>query len=104
MRERLVSDTVLCISSGLLKSGLGRFGIGQSAMLPGQYSKVIILVLGGISIADMRAVKLEEQKHAAGSTGASAEGRKRPSVIVGGTSLLTAENVMHAFTHGIDSI
>ena len=104
MRERLVSDTVLCISSGLLKSGLGRFGIGQSAMLPGQYRKVIIFVLGGISIAAMRAGKLEEQKHAAGSSGASAEGKKRPTVILGGTSLLTAENVVHALTHAVDPI
>ena len=101
MRECRVTDPVLCTSSGLLKSGLGRFGIGQTAMLPGQYSTVIILVLGGISIANMRAVKLEEQKHAAGLGDASAEGKKRPTVIVGGTSLLNAENGMHALTHAV---
>ncbi|CAL5220366.1 g2367 [Coccomyxa viridis] len=79
--------------SGLLKSGLGRLGIGQSAALPAQHSKIIILVLGGISMADVRAVRQEVLKHA--SSGGSPEPKRSPSVYVGGMHLLTAQDFMH---------
>lgn len=83
----------MCARSGLLKSGLGRLGIGQSAALPAQHSKIIIFVLGGISMADVRAVRQEVLKHA--SSGGSPEPKRSPSVYVGGMHLLTAQDFMH---------
>ena len=84
-----------CLSarSGLLKSGLGRLGIGQSAALPAQHSRIIIFMLGGISMADVRASRQEVLRHA--SEGTSAEPKMIPSVYVGGTHMLTARDLMH---------
>ncbi len=80
--------------SGLLKSGLGRLGIGQSAALPAQHSTIIIFVLGGISMADVRAVRQEVLNQA--SSGGPLEAKQAPAVYVGGTHLLTAQDFMHA--------
>lgn len=83
--------------SGLLQSGLGRLGIGQSMPIPGQHSTIIFFMLGGISMADVRAVRQEVLKHA--SRGVSLKTKRSPSVYVGGTHLLTAQTLMHALIH-----
>ena len=83
--------------SGLLQSGLGRLGIGQSMPLPGQHSTIIFFMLGGISMAEVRAVRQEVLKHASNSVPLKA--KRLPSVYVGGTHLLTAQTFMHALMH-----
>ena len=73
---------------GLLKSSLGRFGLGPrkpTAQLE-SYDVVWVFVVGGVSLADMRAVASQLQE-------AAAQGRPSPEILLGGTALLSPDDV-----------
>ena len=85
------SEGTLC--RGLLQSGLGRFGIGprKPAAQLGSFAKVLIFVVGGVSMADMRAVASQAQE-AAGDE--EQYGTTPPEILLGGTGLLSPDDVV----------
>ena len=88
---------LLCDCSGILKSGLGRLGIGQMPALPGTHDTIILFIVGGISMSELRAVKQAAQSF--GSSGARTSvtaQRQSPTLLVGSTLLLTASSLMDA--------
>ena len=91
--SRPVHELTACGCRGLLKSSLGRFGLGSrkpTAQLEA-YDSVWVYVVGGISLPDMRAVALQLQE-------AAAQGRPAPDIVLGGTALLTPDDVcLHLF-------
>ena len=88
-----------CDCSGILKSGLGRLGIGQMPALPGTHSIIILFVVGGISMGELRAVKQAAQSCGSSrvQTIATAQ-RQSPTLFFGSTLLLTASGLMDALT------
>ena len=66
---------------GLLQSGLGRFGLlAQKQPQPADYGTVLIFVIGGISLAELR-----EARQAI--DGSSSNGSSRTArIIMGGTN------------------
>ncbi|EIE22710.1 hypothetical protein COCSUDRAFT_42345 [Coccomyxa subellipsoidea C-169] len=74
---------------GLLKSGLGRFGLVQKQPQPGDHSTVIIFVVGGISVADLR-----EVRHVVAEKVTGQPGRASVKVLVGGTALMSPHDVV----------
>ncbi len=99
---------------GLLSSGLGRLGFGAAKARPADHPLVILFVIGGISIDEVRKVRLavREQEILVCQSGDAcmvALGQVRhtissfpgadgaPKVIVGGPSLLTPEDVLVHF-------
>ena len=74
---------LLWCGSGLLQSGLGRFGLVQKQPQPGDYATALVFVVGGVSLADLREVRLAVDGN---------NGNKR--VILGGTSLLSPHQVV----------
>lgn len=67
----------------LFKSGLGRFGLGQSKPAFGDQSVLIIFVLGGINTLEVREVM----------TAISESSRPDVELILGGTTLLTPDDM-----------
>lgn len=73
----------------LLTSGLGRFGIGaKKAPQPHNYSTVIIFVVGGISMAELRSMA----DHMA-DAGFDAGQPQRPRFMLGGTALVSPQDI-----------
>lgn len=65
---------------GLLKSGLGRFGL-QKQPHPADHSVVMLFVIGGVSMMELREVHEEvDSQHNRGG--------KCPQILTGGTVLL----------------
>ena len=69
----------------LLKSGLGRFGL-QKQPHPADSAVVIVFVVGGVSMLELREVQQEVDLH-------MSQGRKLPQLILGGTVLLRPRNL-----------
>ncbi|XP_062182504.1 sec1 family domain-containing protein MIP3-like [Phragmites australis] len=67
----------------LFKSGLGRFGLGQSKPSFGDQSVLIIFVLGGINTLEVREVM----------TAISESSRPDVELVLGGTTLLTPDDM-----------
>ncbi|XP_062197233.1 sec1 family domain-containing protein MIP3-like [Phragmites australis] len=67
----------------LFKSGLGRFGLGQSKPSFGDQSVLIVFVLGGINTLEVREVM----------TAISESNRPDVELILGGTTLLTPDDM-----------
>ena len=86
VRRRWLNQILRC--RGLLKSSLGRFGLGprKPKVQLEAYDSVWVYVVGGISLADMRAVAAQVQE-------ASAQGRPVPDIALGGTALLSPDDV-----------
>ncbi len=78
-----------CACRGLLKSGLGRFGLVQKQPQPGDHSTVIIFVVGGISVADLR-----EVRHVVAEKITGQPGRASVKVLVGGTALMSPHDIV----------
>ncbi|BDA45712.1 probable Sec1 family domain-containing protein 2 [Coccomyxa sp. Obi] len=75
---------------GLLKSGLGRFGLVQQKQpQPGDHNTIIIFVVGGISMADIR-----EVRHITHEMVSAQPGRVPVNVLLGGTSLMSPQHVI----------
>ena len=74
---------LVVICRGLLQSGLGRFGLVQKQPQPGDYATVIVFVVGGMSLADLREVRLAVDGN---------NGNRR--IMLGGTSLLSPHQVV----------
>ncbi|CAL8470707.1 g10249 [Coccomyxa elongata] len=75
---------------GLLKSGLGRFGLVQQKQpQPGDHNTIIIFVVGGISMADIR-----EVRHITHERVSAQPGRLPVKVFLGGTSLMSPQDVI----------
>lgn len=95
--------------AGLLKSGLGRFGL-QKQPQPGDYPLVVIFVVGGVSISEIHqvlacvdakavaAAAVQAGGNGGGEVGvgqeASGAGAPPPKVIVGGTALLQPRDIV----------
>lgn len=88
--------------AGLLKSGLGRFGL-QKQPQPGDYPLVVIFVVGGVSISEIHqvlaCVDAKTVAAAAAQAGGSGGGEagalpQAPKVIVGGTALLQPRDIV----------
>ena len=85
--------------AGLLKSGLGRFGL-QKQPQPGDYPLVIIFVVGGVSISEIHQVlaciDAKTVAAAAAQAGGSGGGEAGalPKVIIGGTALLQPRDIV----------
>jgi hypothetical protein len=68
---------------GLLQSGLGRFGlVNMKQPQPGDYATVLVFVVGGVSLADLR-----EARQTIDDTNGG-EGGRSTRILVGGTTLL----------------
>lgn len=80
---------------GLLKSGLGRFGLVQKQPQPGDHSTVIIFVVGGMSVADLREVRHVVEKKVSGLAG-----KASINVLVGGTALVSPQDIVEALLKG----
>lgn len=80
-----------CGGRGMLQSGLGRLGLGtrKAAAHLEQYDAVLVYVVGGISMADMRAFTAGCQAQEA-----TDQGRPAPEVLLGGTALLSPDDVV----------
>ncbi len=82
--------------SGLISAGLGRFGLGgfgggpQRPQAPWQCSAVLVFVVGGLSMAEVRQVKQEVEEAAAVAAGGEAG---LLPVLVGGTALVSPLDV-----------
>lgn len=72
---------------GFLKTGLGRLGLAQSKVRPGDNSTIILFVIGGIAPVEIRDVK-EAQLAVPGANGVE--------LILGSTNLLTPSGVHDA--------
>jgi len=83
---------------GILKAGLGRFGLGAAigalgaaavagapARAAHEYPAVLIFVVGGLSMAEWRGVRQELEQHTFGH---------KPVVLLGGTALLAPCDVV----------
>lgn len=78
------------VCRGLLKSGLGRFGLVQQKQpQPGDHNTIIIFVVGGISMADIR-----EVRHITHERVSAQPGRLPIKVFLGGTSLMSPQDVI----------
>ncbi|KAK8944530.1 hypothetical protein KSP39_PZI008583 [Platanthera zijinensis] len=66
-----------------LKSGFGRFGLGQAKPNLGDQSMLLIFVVGGINI-----LEIQEAMEAV-----SESGRPDTELVIGGTTLLTADDI-----------
>ena len=87
--------------SGILKSGLGRLGIGQTPALPGTHSVIVLFVVGGISMSELRAVKQAAQTlGGSGTQSMTTAQRQSPRIVVSGTVLLTARGLVDALAGG----
>lgn len=87
--------------TGLLRSGLGRFGL-QAGPKPSDCPTVLLFVIGGVSISELhevqqavdeRAAQVTQAAQVAAAAAASGGGggggpRMPPRVLVGGTALL----------------
>ena len=99
MSEHHRDDQSGALCRGLLKSGLGRFGIGgrKAAPQPHDYRSIIIFVVGGVCIADLRAMAEELQAARAGTHqlggGGDALASVGPSFLLGGTALIGPQDV-----------
>ena len=71
---------------GLLKSGLGRMGLLQKQPHPADHKVVILFVVGGISMAEVRCVQQAISAHQGGSTSVQ-------QILIGGTVLARASDV-----------
>ena len=71
----------------LLKSGLGRFGL-QKQPHPADNAVVILFVVGGISMLELREVQQELDIH-------MSHGGKLPQLLTGGTFLLRSRDLYH---------
>jgi hypothetical protein len=80
---------------GLLKSGLGRFGLVQKQPQPGDHSTVIIFVVGGMSVADLREVRHVVEEKVSGLAG-----KASINVLVGGTALVAPQDIVEALLKG----
>ena len=72
---------------GLLKSGLGRFGL-QKQPHPSDHSVVMIFVVGGVSMLELREVHQEVDS-------LLSLGGKCPQILTGGTVLLRPRDLYH---------
>ncbi|DBA83451.1 TPA: hypothetical protein ACH3X2_006387 [Trebouxia sp. C0005] len=72
---------------GLFKSGLGRFGL-QKQPHPADHSVVILFVVGGVSMLELREVHLEVDSQ-------QGLGGKLPHILAGGTVLLRPRDLYH---------
>jgi hypothetical protein len=82
-------DCSYIVCRGLLKSGLGRFGLVQKQPQPGDYATIIVFVVGGVSVADMRHVR-----HVVGEAASRQSDRTLSSVLLGGTTLISPQDVV----------
>lgn len=75
---------------GMIKSKLGQFGfMGQKLANPSDHSTVIIFVVGGVCMREVREVRQAVDESRIGS------GNSPVTVIVGGTSLLAPSDVLY---------
>lgn len=75
------------VCRNMITSGLGRFGLKQKQAMPFDHEKVIVFFIGGISIADIRAMN-----EAIGSTEDISM-----SFYCGGSCLLSPNDVLSRF-------
>ncbi|DBA79608.1 TPA: hypothetical protein ACH3X1_008295 [Trebouxia sp. C0004] len=80
---------------GLLKSGLGRFGL-QKQPHPADHSVVILFVVGGVSMLELREVHLEIISQ-------QGLGDKLPQILAGGTVLLRPRDLYHNLVSDMQS-
>jgi len=80
---------------GLFKSGLGRFGL-QKQPHPADHSVVILFVVGGVSMLELREVHLEIDSR-------QGLGGKLPQILAGGTVLLRPTDLYHNLCNDIQS-
>lgn len=71
----------------LLKSGLGRFGLHKQPH-PADNAVVIMFVVGGISVHELREIQQEVDMHLG-------QGRQSPQLLAGGTVLLRPRDLYH---------
>lgn len=76
---------MIWICRTLLNAGLGRFGLKQKQPLPSDHGRLILFVVGGIGMADMRAAA---EAITAASAGCAA-------VVCGGNTLLSPQDVLY---------
>ena len=75
---------------GLLQSGMARFGVvNMKQPQPGDYDTVIVFIVGGVSLADLREARQTLDDRAGGEGGRSAR------ILVGGTTLLAPLDVVN---------
>lgn len=74
----------------MINSGLGRFGIKQKVPMPHDHEKIILFFVGGISIADIRAMT-----QAVEASQSDTEGTL--NFICGGTTLVSPSDVLDQF-------
>ena len=72
---------------GLLKSGLGRFGL-QKQPHPADHSVVMLFFVGGVSMLELREVHEEVDSQ-------QIRGGKFPQILTGGTVLLRPRDLHH---------
>lgn len=78
-----------CTRRGLLQSGLGRFGlVNMKQPQPGDYDTVIVFVVGGVSLADLREARQAIDDRA------GSEGGRAARILVAGTTLLAPLDVV----------
>ena len=74
----------------MLQSGLGRLGLGtrKAAAQLENFDTVLVYVVGGLSLADLRAVAAASQ-----DTAGADRSRPAPEILLGGTALLSPDDV-----------
>jgi len=75
----------------MINTGLGRFGLKQKVPMPHDHERVILFFIGGISIADIRAMNQALEFSQSDSAGKS-------SFVCGGTSLLSPSDTLDQFS------
>lgn len=76
--------------SNMLSHGLGALGLAGADRPLTDFSCVVVVVLGGLSMEEVAVVESTVQKHA---RPASALAQDKPDVLVGGTSIIHADEV-----------
>ncbi len=78
---------------GLFKSGLGRFGL-QKQPHPADHSVVMLFVVGGVSVLEVREVRQEVDSQ-------QSLGGKFAQILIGGTVLLRPRDLYHNLSNDI---
>jgi hypothetical protein len=80
----------VCACRNMLNSGLGRFGLKQKVSMPHEHERVILFFIGGISIADIRAMNQALES-------SQSDSARNMTILCGGTSLLSPSDTLHQF-------
>lgn len=85
----------MCMCRGLLTTGLGRMGFGakRAAPQPYDYRNIIIFVVGGVSMGELRALSEQLQQAPPALSALSGGFNDKPRFWVGGTTLVGPADV-----------